>query len=191
MLFMSGQHGMEAHNEYSHTRAYRRYVYASAGIAFSHEGFPHGPLFSTLTRLNAGLRQAAPVRWSVPFLVCQAVPMAYDSSATLQDRVTQVRQTLIEMFPSRRRPGRTYQGFIKALKQLPSTLVDRLEVAEPVPRGGNAGIALGARRLIAAGVDGCGIAGGRGARSAATERGHGIARGSAFDADTSHMALPR
>jgi len=126
MLFMSGQHSMEAHNEYSYTRAYRRYVYASASIAFGHEGFPHGPLFSTLTRLDAGLRQTAAVRWSVQFLVYQAVLMAYDSSATLQDRFTHARQALVEMFPSRRRPGRTYQGFIKALKQLPLALVDRL-----------------------------------------------------------------
>jgi len=64
MMSLSGQHSKETRDEYSQTRAYRRYVYASAGIAFAHEGFPHGPLFSTLTRLDAGLRRTATVRWS-------------------------------------------------------------------------------------------------------------------------------
>ena len=115
------------HNhEYSFTRAYRRYVYASASIAFGHEDFLHGPPFLALTRLGAGSRQTTTGRWSVQFLVYQAMLMAYDSSATLQDRFTHARQVLIEMFPSRRRPGRTYQGFIKALKQLPVAAVDRV-----------------------------------------------------------------
>ena len=126
MLFMSGQHSMEAHNEYSQRRAYRRYVHISAGVAFGHEDSPHGPLFSALARLDTGLRGAVAARWSLPYLIYQAVLMAYDSSAILQDRFAHARQTLIEMFPSRRRPGRTYQGFIKALKQLPAALVDRL-----------------------------------------------------------------
>lgn len=125
-MSLSGQNSMEANNDYSQIRAYRRYVNISAGIAFGHEGFPHGPLFSTLVRLDAGPRQATAVRWSAQFLVYQAVLMAYDSSATLQDRFTHARQTLIELFPSRRRPGRTYQGFIKAIKRLPSALVDRI-----------------------------------------------------------------
>lgn len=127
MLFMSGQQSRRLIYEHSQRRAYRRYVYISAGIAFGHEDASHGPLFSALARLDSGLRGVVAVRWSLPFLVYQAVLMAYDSSATLQDRFAHARQTLIEMFPFRRRPGGTYQGFIKALKQLPAALVDRLD----------------------------------------------------------------
>lgn len=61
------------------------------------------------------------------FLIYQAVLMAYDSSAALRDRFANARQALIEMFPFRRRPGQTYQGFIKALKQVPQAVVDRVD----------------------------------------------------------------
>jgi len=48
-------------------------------------------------------------------LVYAAVLMAWSSGQSLMERFSEVRGCLDEMFPSRRRVGRTYQGFIKQL----------------------------------------------------------------------------
>jgi len=55
------------------------------------------------------------------------VLMAYDESATLGDRFAHARQCLIEMAPGARRPGKTYQGFVKAMKRLPPGTLDQLQ----------------------------------------------------------------
>ncbi len=55
------------------------------------------------------------------------VLMAYDESATLGDRFGHARQCLIEMAPGTRRPGKTYQGFVKATKRLPPGTLDQLQ----------------------------------------------------------------
>ena len=60
-------------------------------------------------------------------LVRQMVLMAYDESATLGDRFNHSRQCQIEMAPGARRPGKTYQGFVKAMKRLPPGTLDRLQ----------------------------------------------------------------
>ena len=52
--------------------------------------------------------------------------MIYESSESLKDRFYHARQCLIEMFPGRRRPGKTYQGFIKAQKRLSSDMISHL-----------------------------------------------------------------
>jgi hypothetical protein len=52
-------------------------------------------------------------------LVLQALLMVYESSESLKDRFTLAREALIEMFPGARRPGETYQGFIKAQNRVP------------------------------------------------------------------------
>lgn len=126
MLSWSGRQSTEANHEHSRTRAYHRYVHISAGVGFGHESFPHGPLFSTLTPLDLRPRKSGAVRWSVQFLTYQAILMAYDSSAALKDRFAQARETLVAMFPGRRRPGKTYQGFIRALQQLPAALIEQV-----------------------------------------------------------------
>lgn len=48
-------------------------------------------------------------------LVYAAVLMAWSSGQSLMERFSEVRSCLDEMFSSRRRVGRTYQGFIKQL----------------------------------------------------------------------------
>lgn len=53
--------------------------------------------------------------------------MAYDSSASLKDRFQSARQCLREMFPTRRQPGKTYQGFVKAVCRIPSNLREQLQ----------------------------------------------------------------
>ena len=60
-------------------------------------------------------------------LVRQMVLMAYDESATLGDRFNHARECQIEMAPGARRPGKTYQGFVKAMKRLPPGTLDRLQ----------------------------------------------------------------
>ena len=55
------------------------------------------------------------------------VLMAYDESATLGGRFDHARECLIEMAPGARRPGKTYQGFVKAAKRLPPGTLDRLQ----------------------------------------------------------------
>lgn len=127
MLFCpdNTEHGGNYENSLS--RAYRRYAYLSSIAAVGHESLSHGPLFSALAALQqpAGDADAAaptsrrrPRRWSMRNVVFTGILMAYDSAAHLTDRFEHARQCLIEMFLSERRPGRTYQGFIKAQKRL-------------------------------------------------------------------------
>lgn len=54
--------------------------------------------------------------------------MAYDPSAYLKDRFANARQCLVEMFPNQRRPGKTYQGFVKALCKIPSGFREELQL---------------------------------------------------------------
>jgi len=54
-------------------------------------------------------------RWTPRFLVYAVILMAWGSAKTLADRYDEARQTVVRIFPSRRRPGRSYQGFIGAL----------------------------------------------------------------------------
>jgi len=46
--------------------------------------------------------------------------MAYDDGSTLKDRFSNARRCLVAMFPSQRRPGKTYPGFIKASQRISS-----------------------------------------------------------------------
>jgi hypothetical protein len=56
-----------------------------------------------------------------------ALLMIYGTDQALRDRFEAARQCVIEMFPHRRRPGETYQGFIKAEKRLRPAVVERLK----------------------------------------------------------------
>ena len=96
-------------------------IIVSAGIADRHEAFLAGPPFS-----DSGGR--SDTRWRGRFLAFAAVLMAWDSSHTLGDRFDSARQTLSGMFPSRKRVGQTYQGFIKAMLGLGEAVGDRLTV---------------------------------------------------------------
>jgi len=68
------------------------------------------------------------VRWSGRMLAMAAVLMAWSGAATLLDRFTQARAALIAMYPTRRRPGSSTEGFFKALdlhgQNLLATLCD-------------------------------------------------------------------
>jgi hypothetical protein len=74
------------------------------------------PVFSAL--LAAGPQWARPQRWTLEYVVYVSLLMVLDSSPTLQDRFGHARQATVEMFPGRPRPGRTYQGYVKARRQI-------------------------------------------------------------------------
>lgn len=57
----------------------------------------------------------ARVRWTDRLLVVCAILMAWEASATLTDRFAAARATLGRMYPGRRRPGATPEGFAAAL----------------------------------------------------------------------------
>lgn len=57
----------------------------------------------------------ARVRWVDRLLVTCAILMAWQAGPALVDRFEAARACVVEMFPSRRRPGKTYAGFIAAL----------------------------------------------------------------------------
>lgn len=96
-------------------------VIVSAQVAGRHEAFLAGPPFS-------GFGGRSDTRWTGRFLALAAILMAWDSGHTLGDRFDSSRETLSGMFPSRKRVGRTYQGFIKAMLRLGEALGDRLTV---------------------------------------------------------------
>jgi len=127
MLILSGQQSKEAFNVDSHARAYPWYVITSAGFAFGHEGLSHGPLFSSLERLDRRPRRKGARRWSLLHLHFTALLMIYATDEALKDRFESARTCVIEMFPGRRRPGRTYQGFIKAQRRIPRKMVGHLK----------------------------------------------------------------
>jgi hypothetical protein len=55
------------------------------------------------------------VRWSSRMLAMAAVLIAWSGASTLLDRFTQARAALAAMYPTRRRPGTSTEGFFKAL----------------------------------------------------------------------------
>ena len=57
----------------------------------------------------------ARVRWVERLLVVCAVLMAWDPGPTLADRFAAARACVVRMFPGRRRPGGTHEGFAAAL----------------------------------------------------------------------------
>lgn len=44
--------------------------------------------------------------------------MVLDGASTLRDRFAHARQATVEMFPGRKRPGRTYQGYVQARRRI-------------------------------------------------------------------------
>jgi Transposase DDE domain len=66
------------------------------------------------------------LRWTPRMLVVGAILMAWQASMTLKDRFAQARVTLVQMYPTRRRPGQTYEGFITALADASEQLLEKV-----------------------------------------------------------------
>lgn len=74
------------------------------------------PFFSRL--LAQGPQWKSPRRWTVEYVLYVSVLMTLDSAETLKDRFAHARQAVVAMFPGRKRPGTTYQGYVKASGQV-------------------------------------------------------------------------
>lgn len=123
MLFVSRQNNIKDKEVYyvqERTIPQYRCAYISSSITSSYEVFSHSPFFSAST-----LERKA--RWSWEKIIFQAILMAYDPSASLKDRFSNARECLVGMFPNRRRPGSTYQGFVKALVRIPLKIREQLQ----------------------------------------------------------------
>lgn len=97
-------------------RAQGLYVFLSAGDAFGHEADFFRPLFSALAAADPDGRRRG--RWTLEYVLIVSVLMILEPSRTLADRFLYARQMLVAMFAGRRRPGRSYQGFVKAQARL-------------------------------------------------------------------------
>ncbi len=74
------------------------------------------PFLSLL--LDLGPQVRSPRRWTLEYVIYVSVLMVLDGSAHLKDRFAQARQEVVALFPGRKRPGRTYQGYVKACRPL-------------------------------------------------------------------------
>ena len=57
-------------------------------------------------------------RWSLMYLISVAIVSAWSEPSGAKARFDQAREAVVQMFDHARRPGRTYQGWIAALKKL-------------------------------------------------------------------------
>jgi hypothetical protein len=55
------------------------------------------------------------VRWTSRLMAMTAVFMVWSPCRTLLDRLAEARQAVVRIYPTRRRPGRSHEGFSKAL----------------------------------------------------------------------------
>jgi len=116
MLCLSGQQSKEVRYEDSICREQRFFVFLSVIVAFGHESHLHGPLFSTLMAM--GPQGDRSRRWTLEHVIYVSLLMVLDAAPTLQERFGNARQATVEMFAGRKRPGRTYQGYVKARRQI-------------------------------------------------------------------------
>jgi len=105
MLSLSGQQQEGDPNE---TLTQECPEIVSAIPATSHQPFLCRPPFSTFgSRCDA--------RWTARMVALTAVWMAWCSTGSLCDRFASAREVVTGMFPGRRRVGKSYQGFVRAL----------------------------------------------------------------------------
>jgi hypothetical protein len=66
------------------------------------------------------------IRWVPRMLVIAAILMAWSPALHLVDRFAEAYDAVVAMFPGRRRPGRTHEGFAAALSRQSQTLLESL-----------------------------------------------------------------
>jgi hypothetical protein len=74
------------------------------------------PFLSRLMGLGPQLWSAR--RWTLEYVIYVSVLMALDEAEHLKDRFAHARQIVGKMFPGRKRPGQTYQGYVAACRRL-------------------------------------------------------------------------
>lgn len=121
-----------------------------------------------LSELHRGLSRQLPraglpliarkrsARWSPRLLVIGAILFTLDASHTLAERFAAAYDAVVEMFPSRRRPGTDPQGFLRALCRHSAALLDpvTLRLRRRVRRVAGRAHWRVAGRWLAFGVDG-------------------------------------
>ena len=120
MLSLSRQNNKTTDKEVSYVQgrtSQYRCAYISEGAYASHEDIPHGPPFSDKRKL----------RWNERATAFMAILMTWDGSSTLKDRFYHARDCLVKMFPFKRRPGKSYQGFVKARTKLTENTHESLQ----------------------------------------------------------------
>jgi hypothetical protein len=118
MLVLAGQYRQ---GELYETLKDERTDIVSSQFGWRLETNSASPLFSS----DAGPK--CPQRRWVGFLLAYvALLMAWDHGASLKDRFESARACVTEMFPSRRRVGKSYTGFVSALALSGAVLLDRI-----------------------------------------------------------------
>ena len=120
MLLLSRQNNKTTDKEVFYVQgrtSQYRCAYISEGAYASHEDISHGPLFSDKRKL----------RWNGRATAFMAILMTWDGSSTLKDRFHHARDCLIKMFPFKRRPGKSYQGFVKTRTKLTKNTHESLQ----------------------------------------------------------------
>lgn len=74
------------------------------------------PFLSMLMALGPQQRSAR--RWALDYVIYVSLLMVLDGSESLKDRFAHARQVVVKMFPGRKRPGKTYQGYVTACGRL-------------------------------------------------------------------------
>lgn len=75
-----------------------------------------------LSRLMAlGPQPWSARRWSLEYVIYVSLLMVLDEAQALKDRFAHARQIVGQLFPGRKRPGRTYQGYVTACRRLRRT----------------------------------------------------------------------
>jgi hypothetical protein len=95
----------------SSKRSYHQQLLPAIGKFLPHRGLP----------LQSGDDR---VRWTDRLLVVTALLMAWQTASGLGDRFELCWEVVTGMYPSRRRGGGTYEGFIKALRQHSGRLLE-------------------------------------------------------------------
>jgi hypothetical protein len=72
------------------------------------------------------MRRPGSARWTLRNVVFQALLMTFEEGRNLNDRFMNARTCLIGFFPGERRPGKTYQGFIKAQRGVCPAMLDAM-----------------------------------------------------------------
>jgi hypothetical protein len=95
------------------SRSYTRQLHRAIGALLPHHGLRLLPLNEK-------------ERWTPRYLVIAALLMACLGGELLIDRFATARRALVRMYPTRRRPGKTYQGFTAALQKFGDALLAEL-----------------------------------------------------------------
>ena len=94
------------------------------------------------------------VRWSDRLLVIAALLMAWTPATRLQEAFAGVRETLVAMYSTRRRPGADLSGFLKALRKRSAVLLTRVTQTLRERTRQQAGESWRWKRWVVLGVDG-------------------------------------